>query len=373
MRFAWLIVACVFVVIGTLPAVASPTMIRLGYSTCTVCHVSPQGGGLLTPYGKGVDVAQSLRSREYQPSELGLRRFLYDFLFVAVGQQTADLSRQTKPVSAATYALLFRSSAVVTEHNRLSYTFELTGSPLQQGNTTVSATRVLLPKVLWEYRPKEGLDLAVGRDEMPSGLGLPDTESFIRQSTDPGAATYPTQVKVFWWNRRFQLTPYAFAPGGDEDSPRHREWGAGMLGGVDVWHERAILGLSVLDARAPAFEHSSVGAYARLGFHRWGILAEHELTGRTMTNVFATTSYIAGDTQVFVAPYEWLVVSLAVDELVSPASTSRASRVYRMAPGAQVRVSENLTVAFTTRDTFSDASLRRSRTYSLQLSIKTFH
>jgi hypothetical protein len=363
------IVAAVFVAVAAPPAVASPFMIRLGYSTCTACHVSPQGGGLLTPYGQGVDVAQSLRSRELEPSNSELRRFLYDVRFVAVGLHTDDLSGQTQPVSAATYELMFRSSALISEHNRLSYTFELTGSPVL-GNPTTTGASIVFPKVLWEYRPKEGLDFAVGRDELPSGLGLPDTESFIRQATDPGATAYPTQAKLFWWNRRFQLTPYAFAPGGEVDS-RNRQWGAGMLGGIDVWHERAILGLSVMDSRAIAFEHRSTGAYARLGFGRWGILAEHELTGRTTTDSPATTSYIAGDTQLFVAPYEWLVASLALDELVSQASPDGSSHVYRIAPGAQVRVSENLTVVFTTRDVVSDASLRRSRTYSLQVAVKT--
>ena len=48
---------------------ASPTMIRLGYSDCATCHVSPQGGGMLTTYGKGVDEAQSLRRQEVHPAE----------------------------------------------------------------------------------------------------------------------------------------------------------------------------------------------------------------------------------------------------------------------------------------------------------------
>jgi len=34
-------------------------------------------------------------------------------------------------------------------------------------------------------------------------------------------------------------------------------------------------------------------------------------------------------------------------------------------------VSENLTVVFTTRDVFSSANVGRSRTYSLQLAVKT--
>jgi hypothetical protein len=46
------------------PAAAYPNMIRLGYPTCASCHVSPQGGGVLTRYGKGVDLAQTLRAEE---------------------------------------------------------------------------------------------------------------------------------------------------------------------------------------------------------------------------------------------------------------------------------------------------------------------
>jgi hypothetical protein len=33
-------------VVQVTPALAAPTMIRLGYSDCAACHVSPQGGGL---------------------------------------------------------------------------------------------------------------------------------------------------------------------------------------------------------------------------------------------------------------------------------------------------------------------------------------
>src|SRR5438128_6051939 len=51
------------------PARALPTMIRLGYNNCAVCHISPQGGGLLNAYGRGIDQAQSLIGGEYQPSQ----------------------------------------------------------------------------------------------------------------------------------------------------------------------------------------------------------------------------------------------------------------------------------------------------------------
>ena len=53
------------------PARALPTMIRLGYTSCASCHISPQGGGLLTEHGRGIDEAQSLRAGEYQPADSG--------------------------------------------------------------------------------------------------------------------------------------------------------------------------------------------------------------------------------------------------------------------------------------------------------------
>src|SRR5262245_40732533 len=57
-------------------AMALPTMIRLGYSDCGACHISPQGGGPLNTYGRGIDRAQSLRGGEYLPSNDTLTRLL---------------------------------------------------------------------------------------------------------------------------------------------------------------------------------------------------------------------------------------------------------------------------------------------------------
>jgi len=64
-------------------AEATPNMIRLGYPTCASCHLSPQGGGLLTDYGKGIDAAQTLRPEEVKsPENPGdYRRLPYDMKF----------------------------------------------------------------------------------------------------------------------------------------------------------------------------------------------------------------------------------------------------------------------------------------------------
>ena len=45
-------------------ASATPNLIRLGYTNCASCHLAPQGGGLLTPYGAGIDATQNLRPQD---------------------------------------------------------------------------------------------------------------------------------------------------------------------------------------------------------------------------------------------------------------------------------------------------------------------
>jgi hypothetical protein len=367
-----LVAATVIIASHAGAAMASPTMIRLGYRDCVSCHVSPQGGGLLTPYGKGIDEAQSLRAREIPQAEGPGPRLLYDVRFVAAAQLAASHATGTRS-TASTFRAQLRSALNLNERHRLNYAVGLESPTLSSTNRAVGASTaaaVVVPKVLWEYQAKESLQLAVGRDEMPSGIGLPDPLTFMRRGSDPGNTGYPTQVKAFWRNERVEITPYLFGPGGDE-AANMQQYGAGVVAGVDVWKQRAVLGITARSAHAlkeAGLDRRSIGAFARLGFGAWGILAEHDVSSRTAESV-ASTRYLAGHTQVFFAPVEWLVASLGAEHLV--VDGPRASHVYRFAPGIQARLSNNLTLIFNTRDVFTGAEAGRTRTYSLQIAVKS--
>src|SRR5882757_357807 len=64
--FLWIAAGCC---LSSRTAFALPTMIRLGYPNCSSCHIAPQGGGLLNPYGRSIDQAQSMIGGEYAPWE----------------------------------------------------------------------------------------------------------------------------------------------------------------------------------------------------------------------------------------------------------------------------------------------------------------
>jgi hypothetical protein len=264
---------------------------------------------------------------------------------------------------------MLRSAVRTSERTRISYQAGLESPALTRGPGAAGAANFVISKALFEFQPKPGVQIAVGRDTLPNGLGLPDPQTFARRQHDPLGTGFPTQIKAFFWNDRWEVTPYAFGPGYDEDAAQ-RQKGGGILAGVDLWKQHAVVGVALRGSTSDAFDRRSVGAYARLGFGRWGVLAEHDLTSRTTRRPGAIDrDHIVGFTQFFYAPVEWFVTYLSVDNV--DVSGAGGKRVVRLAPSASLRLSDNLTVVFSTRDEMVRGAAANSRTYSVSFAVKT--
>src|SRR5205823_5279831 len=99
---------------------------------------------------------------------------------------------------------------------------------------------------LVSYRPVGNLEFAIGRDQLPAGVNVPDLASFTKSRNQLGFYDAPTQLKATWWGRRYQFSSYAFRPGGNERSGS-RESGGGALAEVDLFGKhRTIVGLNAL-------------------------------------------------------------------------------------------------------------------------------
>ena len=302
-------------------ALALPTMIRLGYPNCVSCHITPQGGGLLNSYGRGIDKAQSLLGGEYVPLDSDWfttlnwnGRITQDFRTIIQQQDTSTTDRPGTQLFRS--RILYRNATELG--NGFRFTATLTGEnqgvlrPPLAYDAPARESQLFVNTALLSYRVK-AFEIAAGRDQLPTGINITDLSAFIKSRNHLGYYDAPTQLKATWWGRRYQVSSYAFGPGGNE-AAGHHESGGGLLAEVDLsGNRRTVVGINVLRGTASLEDRTQFGPYARLGFGKWGILAEHDFTARNWkaaapVSFGQTTSY----GQLFWAAREWLVPSLIV-------------------------------------------------------------
>jgi hypothetical protein len=341
------------------PAAAYPNMIRLGYPTCASCHVSPQGGGVLTRYGKGIDLAQTMRAEEpygAEATENAGWSFLYD------NRSTMSIDRDPKSETEYGFGSSFRM-AVGHEKHKVVYAFAVR-SPTLARTRRMGAASMGMSRLYYTYQPREGLALVVGRDDLPTGLGSSGMTSYARRVNNPSVSSAPTQVKLFWWNKQWQIATYGYGPDGLETQPQFESRGAGAVVGYNVWKDRAVVGLTGRVSKADAFDRNNAGMFVRLGLtENFGVLAEHDVTSRTV-NTGRQFTHLAGHVEVFYVPVNWLHTALAVQHL----NTTGGASTYRLTPSVELRLTGNVRLDFSMRHVYQDID---SRVYSIGLQFKT--
>jgi hypothetical protein len=178
------------------------------------------------------------------------------------------------------------------------------------------ALRGYVTNALLSDRVAKNVDISVGRDQLPTGVNIPDLSVFIRSRNRLGYYDAPSQIKLSWWGKRYQVVPYVFGPGGAEPASA-RESGGGSLVEFDLLGKgRTIVGTNILRSWDGNEHRALVGPYVRIGFGTWGILGEHDITERTHP-VTAVQGFQQTATygQLFWATKEWLVLSVIGERL----------------------------------------------------------
>jgi hypothetical protein len=367
-----LLLTMLVVLVGR-PAVALPTMIRLGYHECASCHVSPQGGGPLTPYGRGIDEAQSRRAGEYRPSDDGLfqafawgGRVIQDVRVVTQAQR-AWTSHES---GSKSFWPRFMYRNVTTIGRGFSVAGTITGQSAAPSRLPgTPADSLFVNTALVHYRAAPAFALAAGRDQLPSGINVPDLGAFIKARNGLGYADAPTQVKMFIGGGRWSVVPFAFASN-RTDGLRGRGWGSGTLAEVDLFgRHTAVIGATLLHGRGPENARRTIGAYARLGFGQWGILAEHDFTDRSGGESGVVLTKHTTYAQLFWAAREWLVLSAIGERLQARAPAPARSTAGKLEVAA--RFTNQASVGVIARVVRDPIAGRLTTSASLQVALKS--
>jgi hypothetical protein len=163
--------------------------------------------------------------------------------------------------------------------------------------------------------------------------------------------------------------PFVYGGAGNE-SRRERERGAGSLAEFDIaGNHRTVLGTTIQHASSDNGDRSLIGAYARVGFGKWGVLAEHDVTNRRRGAASQPFRQDASYAQIFWAARDWLVASgtgerLRVDAPFTERLTAGKAEI-------AARFTSHATVTIGARVEHNAASGRITKAVAIQLALKT--
>jgi hypothetical protein len=323
-QLAFALIGAIGVVFHASPARALPTMIRLGYTGCASCHYAPQGGGPLNPYGRAIDEAQSLRAGEYRPRDNKVVRALswngriaqdLRLIFPMQRAWATDESTDASFRPRLQYRNFTELPRGFAAHVAITGETDSVPRPALAYDPSARSSPAVVNVALLRYRIAPHLELSAGRDQLPSGVNIPDLGMFIKARNRFGYYDAPTQVKMDWAGKRHRFAPFAYAPGGNEPMGE-RESGGGALAEFDPFgHQHAVVGVSLQRGTSPNGKRQIAAAHARLGFGAWGILVQHDVTDRARSDVRESFRQHTTYGQVFWAAREWLVASATGERL----------------------------------------------------------
>jgi hypothetical protein len=328
--------------------------------------------------------AASIRRRAFAEASISLHKapglgrwtgvgaFTQDVRIVVQGQATSTTNQKGTDLRRSRF--MYRNATELGGGLRLSFvgTDENVNvlRPALAYDPPSKSASFFVNTALVSYRASRKLEFAVGRDQLPSGINIPDLSYFIKLRNRLGYYDSPAQVKAFWWGKRYQISPYAFGPGGNERSGE-RESGGGALAEVDVFgKQRTILGVNLLRGTSANSKRRVIGPYARLGFGKWGVLAGHDITDRrSNTGRFTPFRQSASYGRVFWAVREWLVASFIGERLQVDKPFEERLRAARIELIA--RLASQVTIGVGTRLQRNDLNGLIARSVIFQLAFKT--
>ena len=280
-------------------ATARPEYVRHGYFTCTSCHVSPAGGGLLKAYGRMVATEKLVMAGKenedgflhgaFEPSENwavgGGVRYL---------QTYQDNAKSRK-------GQVFRMNSDIDGGVRLGENFfkvarlwiaakiGIEGGPDKSPTGEKTMFRNISPTHYLQLEPMEGIYLRVGRFQTRFGLMIPDHSAAVRRGTGLAAGSETRQVEATLNTKQLDITVSQFYESRDQkigsiwvnSAASRDEKGQALHASVFVL-ERYRLGIQGLLGRSDDATRTIAGIHAAFPIgNDWTLLHESDWITRS--------------------------------------------------------------------------------------------
>jgi hypothetical protein len=301
----------------TSAAQAFPEMVRHGYINCTTCHVSPSGGGILTPYGRQL-------SRDVMSTwgKEGEEAFIYgivkppEWLNLGGDFREGYLYTNTPTVSQGRSIFMqadLEAAATVAK----DWTVDATGGYKDPGafgpapNAT-TADHFLSRRHYINYRPSETLSFRVGKFDYDYGINMADHTTIVRGGlagartglgiNDEGYETYNFEAAYIGETYSAFVTAIAGRP---DAKVLDRERGANLNLSRAIGETNKI-GLSYLYGKSDRGSRNVFGPYGILGFTKnLFLLSEIDFQGNRATVAGTTPNTQWGFADYFRLDYEF--------------------------------------------------------------------
>lgn len=266
-------------------AQAFPEMTRFGYFSCTSCHVSPSGGGLLTPYGQSI--AEEKISTWSSPSEgmpfhgLGSKRnkegtshqpwlppWLLlggDLRMMQIDLQTAERQegRWIRMQSDLTLGLVFETTTLV-----------VSGGPRGETHSRRNLSGKISTRFYYIKQDWDDVSVRLGRFFPKFGLGIPQHNTFVRRGLGFDQGHENLNAELTWFSQTHEVTLTKMVGVRKQEGDGSDERGT-ALNWAYFLNGKHRLGINTLVGKDETKSRDVVGVFGSFALaDRWFLLAE---------------------------------------------------------------------------------------------------
>jgi hypothetical protein len=248
-----------FIILAGLNAFAFPENVRHGYFNCTACHVSPSGGGLLTPYGRALSA--EVMSTWGDEKET---RFLYSLdnekvpWFRAGGDLRAVQTRRDTPtVEKGEFIPMQADLELGVDLDK--FVGVVTFGKRAKDRTSRDLNEYFSRQHYIMYRASDETNIRAGKFMFSFGLNGPDHITATRRGLgwDQGSESYNLEFSYLAEKHSHYITFISSSP---EENAMKRDNGVAISSALSIF-ENSKVGLSAYYGEQNAYKRYVAGPF----------------------------------------------------------------------------------------------------------------